>query len=91
MSRGGSPVWAFVLGGLFALGGAWLIINGLTCQSAVNLVPGSTANSGLSGVCQSYEWGGIALLAIGIVIPLVAVLASRRSGAGSGRRVGARR
>ncbi len=88
MSRGSTPVWALVVGGLFALAGAWMIVNGLTCQSAVNMVPGGTLGTGVSGICSTYEWGGAALLVVGILIPLVALLASRRAGPHSGRQVG---
>ena len=90
MRRGGAPLWALIVGGLFAVAGAWLIVNGLTCQAALTVLPpGSAGTSPLSGICGTYEAGGVALLVVGIMIPLLAVLFSLRGGGSrSGRRVG---
>jgi hypothetical protein len=92
MTRGGSPVWAFIVGGLAALAGAWLLLNGLACTDVTSSLPsGATVPTGVSQFCSTYEWGGAALLAVGILIPVVALLVSRHGRGTSGREVGARR
>ena len=90
MRHGGAPLWAFIVGGLFAVAGAWLIVNGLTCQAALAVLPsGSAGTSSLSGICGTYEAGGVALLVVGVTIPILALLVSLRGrGSRSGRRVG---
>ena len=92
MRRGGSPVWAFIVGGLAALAGAYLFLNGLACTDLTSSLPsGASAPTGVSQFCSTYEWGGVALLAVGVLIPVIALLASRHGRGAAGREVGARR
>ena len=94
MKRGGTPVWAFVVGGLFVLVGLWALLNGLACAALASSLPsgssGPSVPTGVSQFCGTYEWGGAALLVIGIALPIGAVLASRHGRGSSGRAIRSR-
>ena len=88
MKRGGTPVWAFVVGGLFILAGLWALLNGLACAALTNSLPwGGSEPTGVSQFCGTYEWGGVLLLVLGIALPIGAVLASRHGRGSSGRAI----
>jgi hypothetical protein len=88
MKRSGTPVWAFVVGGLFILAGLWALLNGLACAALTNSLPsGGSAPTGVSQFCGTYEWGGVLLLVLGIALPIGAVLASRHGRGSSGRAI----
>ena len=91
MKRGGTPVWAFVVGGLFILAGLGSLLNGLACAALTNSLPsGGSAPTGVSQFCGTYEWGGALLLVLGIALPVGVVLASRHGRAASGRAIRSR-
>ncbi|MHB8430198.1 MAG: hypothetical protein ACYDDZ_06660 [Acidimicrobiales bacterium] len=88
MRRGGTPVWAFAAGALFVLVGAWALLNGLACAALTSSLPPSPGpGSSVSQFCGTYEWGGAFLVALGILIPLVAILASHHGRGASGRAI----
>jgi hypothetical protein len=87
MRRSGStPVWAFVVGGLFVLAGLWALLNGIACAALLRSV-GPSSPSSPSPFCGTYEWGGALLLVLGIALPIGVLLASRHGRGTSGRAI----
>ena len=91
MKRNSTPVWAFVVGGFFAVVGLWALLNGLACAALTNSLPSAgSAPTTVSQFCGTYEWGGAMLLVLGIALPIGAVLASRHGRGSSGREIRSR-
>jgi hypothetical protein len=73
-----------ILGGLIAMVGIWLLVDGISCVQAINALVGGNIG-GLESTCYTYEAGGVATLLLAVGIIVAGVLSSRSSGR-SGRR-----
>jgi hypothetical protein len=78
MKSSAGLIASVILGGLIALVGIWLLVDGAACASVASTLSSGGFGGVLGATCSTYEVGGGLALLFAVIIITVGVLASRK-------------